>query len=396
MPVSRSSERAERLLERAQLAGQVRRAQTDPDVVALSVERVRAVSWALAWAGVVLGLGFTLVNVQRFGAQGAPAWSGEWVAAWLLDPMVSLVLISVLLAEHVTARYQVDIGFWPRTAKWFALTATYVMNTWSAWAVADPALIVLHSVPPLLVLMAVEAAPAMRERLTESAFVAERISRERYGETARARGSDGDPPVESEWGDTGGVMSESVFVPPEVATDTGGVSSESESYTPGSGSGGSDSGLTGESTSTRGEYGDPGETGSGFGGVTLPGAEPESEGGSGFSSSDYGRVSEPPGSDARAGERESDSRGFVPNPGGEPKRTRNHDGLYAEYVRRLQTGEDEMSGSEMARAIGSEYTSSGRNLRRRFRARYVVEFGDETSDSNGHGPSEARGVSDGA
>lgn len=172
-------QKVRKLIDAAREAGEIRSYQTDPDVVALQVERIRAWSTRLVWAGIVIGLGFTMVNVQQFAAQGAPRWSPEWITAWLLDPMVSLILIGVLLAEQVTARYQVAIGSWPRVAKWAALAATYTMNTWSAWAAKDVPLIVLHSVPPLMVFTAVEAVPAVRDRLTEAVLVAERHARER-------------------------------------------------------------------------------------------------------------------------------------------------------------------------------------------------------------------------
>lgn len=60
----------------------------------------------LLWTGVILGLLFTMVNVQRFAAAGAPAFSSTWWTAWLLDPMVSLVLFAVLRAEQITSGHQ--------------------------------------------------------------------------------------------------------------------------------------------------------------------------------------------------------------------------------------------------------------------------------------------------
>ena len=65
------------------------------------------------WAGIVLGLCFTMTNVQTFAAAGAPVGSLAWWSAWLLDPMVSLVLLAVLRAEQVTTRYQVTPGCGP-------------------------------------------------------------------------------------------------------------------------------------------------------------------------------------------------------------------------------------------------------------------------------------------
>lgn len=169
--------RAQRLAQDAAEATEIRRLAEHPDVVALRVETVRRLVDILAWLGLGLGLAFTMVNVQQFAADGAPAWSLPWLAAWLLDPMVSVVLIAVLRAEQVTARYQVATGAWVNRTKWFAFAATYVMNTWQSWQRLDPAAIVLHSIPPILVFLVSEAAPVLRDRLTESVHRAAQHSR---------------------------------------------------------------------------------------------------------------------------------------------------------------------------------------------------------------------------
>src|SRR3954471_15884918 len=82
----------EKLRASAAEASQVRALSTHPDVVALRVESIRTQVDRCMWLGIVLGLAFTMVNVQAFAADGAPVWSLPWIAAWLLDPMVSLVL----------------------------------------------------------------------------------------------------------------------------------------------------------------------------------------------------------------------------------------------------------------------------------------------------------------
>jgi hypothetical protein len=164
--------RAQRLAQDAAEAAEVRVYQTDPDVVALRVERVRAQVDRLCWAGIVLGLAFTMTNVQWFAAGGAAAWSPPWLAAWLLDPTVSLVLLAILRAEQITARYRVHTGPWVRRAKWFTLAATYVMNTWASYAAGSLSGIVLHSVPPLLVFVAAEAVTDLRDKLTEAVTAA--------------------------------------------------------------------------------------------------------------------------------------------------------------------------------------------------------------------------------
>lgn len=186
---------ADKLAQDAQTAAQVRRLSNHPDVVALRVEKVRTQIDAVIWLGIFLGLAFTMVNVQSFAAAGAPAWSAGWVAGWLLDPMVSLVLIAVLRAEQITARYRVLDGMqWAHRTKWFAFLATYVMNTWTAWTHGDVAGVVLHSVPPVLVFLAAETAPVLRDKLTEAVMAAAGTAF--TGQTAPSATAPADVPAE--------------------------------------------------------------------------------------------------------------------------------------------------------------------------------------------------------
>ena len=186
--------RVELLAAHAAEAAAVRALTTHPDVIALRVERVRAQVDGLLWAGIVLGLAFTMVNVQTFAATGAPRFTAGWWVAWLLDPMVSLVLLAVLRAEQVTARYQVPLTAWARRTKWMTFAATYVMNTWTSWGLADrpftAAGVVLHSVPPLVVFATAETGPGLRDRLTEAVHRA--LTEHHHGAHAR---TDSVPPV---------------------------------------------------------------------------------------------------------------------------------------------------------------------------------------------------------
>jgi hypothetical protein len=178
-PIDEKATGVAKLRTAAAEASQVRALSTHPDVVALRVESIRTQVDVLMWVGIVLGLAFTMVNVQAFAAAGAAVGSLPWIAAWLLDPMVSLVLIAVLRAEQITARYQVaDATKWLSRTKRFAFAATYVMNTWHSIEIGDAAGIVLHSVPPLLVFCAAETAPVLRDRLTEAVMRAERTAAE--------------------------------------------------------------------------------------------------------------------------------------------------------------------------------------------------------------------------
>jgi hypothetical protein len=168
------SERAKQLAQDAADAAEVRAYQTHPDVVALRIERVRRQVDRMCWCGIGLGLAFTMTNVQQFASGGTRVGSLPWLAAWMLDPTVSLVLLAILRAEQITARYQVRTGPWVRRAKWFTLAATYLMNTWASYAVGSVSAIVLHSVPPLVVFVAVEAITELRDKLTDAVLVAAR------------------------------------------------------------------------------------------------------------------------------------------------------------------------------------------------------------------------------
>lgn len=174
-----TSSKAAKLAAAAQEAAEVRAFQTHPDVIALRIERLRRCVDALIWTGMVLGLLFTMANVQGFAAGDArPPWIDDpnaslaWVTAWLLDPTVSLVLIGVLIGEQVISRHGIKAGAWVRITKWTALGCTYAMNTWASWHAVDPAAILLHSVPPAIVFCAAEAVTTLRVRITEAVMVA--------------------------------------------------------------------------------------------------------------------------------------------------------------------------------------------------------------------------------
>lgn len=118
----------------------------------------------------VLALIFTAVNVTLFAtAHGIP-----WPIALLLDPMVALALATVLYADARLAGWGQQPPIWSAALRWFAGIAATLMNTWtSLWpddhvgwpAQADPAAVLLHAVPPLLLILLTETVAAYRRLL---------------------------------------------------------------------------------------------------------------------------------------------------------------------------------------------------------------------------------------
>lgn len=163
--------KAAKLAQAAKSAAEVRAYQTDPNVAALQIERVRTAVTVIMWAAVFVLLTFTMTNVQAFVAGGASQHgksAPQWYSAWLFEPGVSGLVVSVLIAEQALSRYKVKSGGWVRALKWAALASTYAMNTWQSWFALDAAGIAKHSIPPVLVALAAEAVTAVRHRMTEA------------------------------------------------------------------------------------------------------------------------------------------------------------------------------------------------------------------------------------
>jgi hypothetical protein len=128
-----------------------------------------ALTRCLAAVG-MLALLFTAVNVTLFAtAHGVP-----WPIALLLDPMVALALATVLYADARLTGWGLQPPAWSAALRWFAGITATLMNTWTAlWpdgrigrpTHADPAAVLLHAVPPLLLILLTETVAAYRRLL---------------------------------------------------------------------------------------------------------------------------------------------------------------------------------------------------------------------------------------
>lgn len=121
----------------------------------------------------VLALIYTCVNVTIFAiGHGTSPW-----IAWLLDPMVSIVLSTALIVDGRLSKWAEHASGSTLSAtvlRWFAGLATWSMNVWSAlWPDGgfgmphhmDVGEFWIHSIPPVLLILMAEAATAYRRRV---------------------------------------------------------------------------------------------------------------------------------------------------------------------------------------------------------------------------------------
>lgn len=112
-------------------------------------------------ADALLVMTFSLGNIHRF----ALGHGVQDPIAYTLAPMVDVALVVALSADAFLSRHTVkgdESSVWGTVLRWFAGVGTLVLNVWAAVAAMDTAGIVLHSVPPLLLLVLAEAAPHYR------------------------------------------------------------------------------------------------------------------------------------------------------------------------------------------------------------------------------------------
>ncbi len=139
-----------------------RRAPTVAEQVR-ALNRIQAGLTRVLVAVAVVALAFTATNVTLFAVQHHVS---PWIA-WLLDPMVAVALGAVLIVDGRLSEYGIRPSGWASALRWFAGLGTWAMNCWSslwpdgsAFGVprhVDPAGLVLHSIPPVLLIVLAEA-----------------------------------------------------------------------------------------------------------------------------------------------------------------------------------------------------------------------------------------------
>lgn len=131
---------------------------------------VRAARRGATWMDIallvvaLLVLGYSLGNIHGFAVRHGV---GDPIA-WFIAPAIDIALGAALLSDSVLSRMNINVGVWGTVLRVYAGAATLGLNSWESWAHLNPAGIVLHTVPPVLLILLSEAAPAYRVALAES------------------------------------------------------------------------------------------------------------------------------------------------------------------------------------------------------------------------------------
>ncbi|MFF4602741.1 extensin [Streptomyces sp. NPDC001339] len=135
-----------------------------------AVTLLRAMTRVLCVVG-ILALVFTTVNVTRF----ATSRDVPLPIAVLLDPMIGTALAGVLYVDARLAAWSIRPPAWSTTLRWSAGSTAAFINTWeSLWPDgqigwpdhADPAAVLLHLTPALLLIALTETIAAYRRTIT--------------------------------------------------------------------------------------------------------------------------------------------------------------------------------------------------------------------------------------
>ncbi|MGW2874717.1 extensin [Streptomyces sp. NPDC001233] len=136
-----------------------------------AVDLLRTMTWVLCTVG-ILALVFTTVNVTRF----ATSRDIPLPIAILLDPMIGTALAGVLYVDARLASWGINPPAWSTTLRWGTGCTAALMNSWeSLWPdgqigwphQADPAAVLLHLTPALLLIALTETIAAYRRTITD-------------------------------------------------------------------------------------------------------------------------------------------------------------------------------------------------------------------------------------
>lgn len=161
-----------RKAESAHLRGLV----DDPDMVAVRLEsRRRAITRGM-WFFLALGLGFTTTSVQAFLAGARSKTDPLWWGAWLAEPMLAGLLITLLMFEAEILSRGLDVAEpWVRYLKRILMASTLVMSVWPTitplWTSGghfDGGTFTIHLIVPVVVYGVAEVMPVIQHKFNEA------------------------------------------------------------------------------------------------------------------------------------------------------------------------------------------------------------------------------------
>ncbi|WP_267244536.1 extensin [Streptomyces sp. PR69] len=162
-----------------------------PPAAREAINLLRTMTWVLCAVG-LLALVFTTVNVTRF----ATTRDVPLPIAVLLDPMIGTALAGVIYVDARLASWGIRPPGWSTTLRWGAGFTAALMNTWeSLWPdgqigwprKADPAAVLLHLTPALLLIALTETIAAYRRTVTDLLDRADPTDRHELVELKSAR-----------------------------------------------------------------------------------------------------------------------------------------------------------------------------------------------------------------
>ncbi|WP_410600461.1 hypothetical protein [Amycolatopsis sp. lyj-90] len=165
------SRRVRALADQLDEARDVHRLSTDPMLGAVTADRFRASITRTMWVFLAIGLGFTTTGVHDFLAGGLSITDPLWWGAWLAEPALAGILVTLLRWEASMLSHGVTTNAKPvRYLKRLLLGATLVANVWAGLAPAhgevSKGMVFFHLVIPLVVFLLAEVMPVIQQTCT--------------------------------------------------------------------------------------------------------------------------------------------------------------------------------------------------------------------------------------
>lgn len=170
-PDAPASRRVRVLSERLDEARDLHRLATDPLLGAVTADRFRASITRTMWCFLALGLGFTTTGVHDFLAGKLSSTNPLWWGAWLTEPALAGILVTLLRWEAVMLSHGLTVDQKPVAyLKRVLLAATLVANVWAGLAPShggvSKGMVFFHVVIPIVAFLLAEVMPIIQQHCT--------------------------------------------------------------------------------------------------------------------------------------------------------------------------------------------------------------------------------------